>query len=204
MFRERAAIVALIAIVFCGDPTAARADLVSAELRDSVGDVTSTSVVAGSFFDVFVELTITGSPLTAGQFQIGSYDAVDGLFTVNSVTFGPGWSNDPNFTLNPAPQTLGAANSYRTSDIGSIAEDLVIGVGPGTRVMATLQIGVSNAAVLGDYRLFVGSLNFGNLAFDPVQTESSEGGYRVSVIPAPGAALLGVIGLVLVGRRRTA
>jgi len=169
---------------------------VTATITDAYGDPNSVSVLPGSFFTVVVELDTTES-LVSGQLMIQA-DAPD-VFTLESVSFdNVVWSNDPADVLDPTPQTLNAGNSNTSGDIGTLAVDLVNGTGTGVIDFATIQVSVDENTLPATYTLDVVDSIFGNTDFEDI-IGSSGVSYEVYVIPAPGAVVLGLIGLGVVG-----
>ncbi len=175
----------------------ALADL-SARITDEFG-LDSIAVMPGSFFDVIIELDTTES-LVSGQVMIQA--SAPDIFTLESVSFdGVIWSDDAGDVLDPTPQALNAANANTSDDVGTFAVDLVSGTGIG--IMDFVTIGVSigaGAPLLETFTLNIVEPIFGNTNFEEVANVTVGSAYQVNVIPAPGAVVLGMIGLGLIGR----
>ena len=171
-----------------------------------VNSADSSSLVAlngAGSFDVTVQLH-ANEPVTALQMrlqEITQGNSPSGAFTLNSVTFAtPIWSaNGSGMEFNPAPQSLTAANSYGTDPIGDLPTDENTGTATDFD-FATLNITLSNSAQ-GDYYLNLVDIVYGDSDFND-QVGTAGDALHVQVVPAPGAVVLGMIGLGMVGWAR--
>ncbi len=172
----------------------------AATLVDSNGNANSATVAAGATFDVLVELATTDS-LVSGQFTLADLSS-SGLFTLESVAFnGSLWDTSAGVTLDPSIQAITSLTGFRTDDIGSIANDLALGTGVGTIDIATLTLSIDAAAAAGTYLLNLDNLVFGDTNFDQIAADGGQA-YEMTVVPLPGAGVLMMIGLLIVGVRR--
>jgi len=165
---------------------------------DGPGSWHSTRVAPGSFFDVFVDLTdLPDIGLTAGQLHIEADMA--GIFTLEAVTFRDPWDPDAEETKIPSlPNPLDRVSGL----ISTITLD-ARPAWPDEFVELTFR--VAPGALAGMYRLSISLLDliWGDGDYEEFVPDVGTD-YEVTVIPAPSAALLGVIGLatVRVVRRR--
>ncbi len=166
---------------------------------DTVGDPNSINTTAGTSFDVQVRIN-TDVSMTGLQLRVQETTASpSGLFQLNSVSFNaPTWSSDPGDQYVPALPDLMDGPSYKTDYIADIAGDLVNGTGTGTFSFATLNL-TYIGVLLGTYTLNLSDILYGDLNFDEFTDAVSGQDYVVTIIPAPGATLLGMIGLGCVG-----
>ncbi len=161
-----------------------------------------------STFNVTIQLQ-TDEPLTALLLKLQDITAEphpSSYFTINSVTFafpedeeyqwhqptGPG---DPLVDLPSLPQELNAGNSYTSGAIGDVPEALQTGIG--TFNFATLNITLSNPVVGQEFYLNLADIAYGDAdGFEQVGSAGTS--FHVTVVPAPGATVLGMIGLGMV------
>lgn len=166
---------------------------------DTVDDPNSISTTAGTTFNVQVRVN-TDVSLTGLQLRVQETTAPpSGFFQLNSVSFNtPTWSSDTGDQYVPALPDLMDAASYKTDYIADLAGDLVNGTGTGTFSFATLNL-TYTGALLGTYTLNLSDILYGDLNFDEFTNALTGQDYVVTIIPAPGATLLGMIGLGCVG-----
>ncbi len=196
MSKRAIAIVAML----CGFclPTNLTASTLSASLVDSLGDPHAVAVSPGDTFDITVELSVAES-LVNGEFRIKELSQ-SGIFTLDSVAF---TDTDWNLgiVLDPTTETLAAGNGYTSGVFGSIADDLVGGIGVGTFEFATISVAVDPLAATGDYFLNLSNLVFGDLNFIQIPSVDTGQDYRVTV-PEPASLLLLAAGLGCMLRSR--
>lgn len=128
-----------------------------------------------------------------------------GTATINSITWNDAiWDPNSEWPSYPGNETLNAGNSYTSSEMHVDAYNF--NSGTGTFRFLTLDITwagqTGQALVLSLTDITVGDINFDN-------TPATAENFVISVVPAPGAAVLGGIGLCMAGwlqkrrRRRT-
>ncbi len=189
----------LIALVWLLSPHGAATASLTATIVDGVGDPNSLVLTGGATFNVTIALNTT-EPLTALQMKLTENilqgNSPSGLFTLNSVSFiNPPWSLDGGLQLDPSPQALNAGNSYTTDDIGDLPEDWATGTGEFD--FATLSITLSSPTLGATYYLNLTDIVYGDENFAD-QFGTAGVNYEVQVVPAPGAMILGIIGLSMV------
>lgn len=185
---------------------AALATLVSGErvtfagLTATIVNPTNGGAIAvhpGESFQVKVRLTGTSNPLASGQFKVqevtGSGRPVQsGFFTLNSAVFADAWDGG----LNPTPQML-SSPTFASGVFGATAADSGGVLAPSD--MLALDITLSPAATHGSsYYLNLTDLVFADTDLAGVDALAGTP-FEVTAVPAPAAALLGLIGLGAVG-----
>jgi len=161
-----------------------------------------------SSFNVTIQLQ-TDEPLTALLLKlqdVTSGEHPSSYFTINSVTFAfpaeeeyqwhqPTGPEDPLVELPSLPQELNAGNSYTSGAIGDVPEAIQTGIG--TFDFATLNISLSNPVIGQEFYLNLADIAYGDSdGFE--QAGSAGANFHVTVVPAPGATVLGMIGLGMV------
>ncbi|NLX12039.1 MAG: hypothetical protein GXY44_00085 [Phycisphaerales bacterium] len=166
---------------------------------DTVGDPNSVTVDRWESFNVLVHID-TDVSMVALQLRLQEITAVpSGSFRLNSVSFStPPWSNDPGSQVVPALPDLMDGPDYKSGYILDLATDLVNGTGTGEFYFATINLTYAGA-LMGEYRLNLSDILYGDTNFDDFTDALTGQDYIVTVIPAPGAAVLGMIGLGCVG-----
>jgi len=168
-------------------------------IMDMLGDPHSTTVQAGSPFEVLVQIDTTVS-IMGLQLRVRETTAApSGSFELNSVSFSTlPWSNDSNDQIVPALPGLMDGPGYESDYIAHLADDLDNGTGTGKFLFATLNLTYAGA-FMGEYRLNLSDILYGGTNFDDFTDAQTGQDYTITVIPAPGAAVLGMIGLGCVG-----
>ena len=182
----------------------ATADLI-ATIVDTVGDPDNIVLYKTGSFDVDIQVSTTLS-LCALQLKLEETTSPGSeYFTLNTVAFSTPssgvWSADSDYQFDPSPQALNVSNSYTSDLIADLAEDVDNGTGTGTFHFATLNITYSGPAAAGDYYLNLTELVYGDMNYDEY-TGSAGMAYQVHVVPEPGTAVLGLVGLSIVARAR--
>lgn len=153
----------------------------------------------GDTFDIMIQIS-TDVALSAAQMYITDSSSL-GYLTLNSVSWNTAvW--DVGTTIEPAtPYDMDSGNNYR-ADLGAMANGF--DTGTGTFTFAELNLTLSEYAMSGQTMyLHATGLVFADTNFDSVGAQT--GGPFViqssgqQVVPAPGAAMLGFIGLNMVG-----
>ncbi len=184
----------------------------TATIVDSVGGSPNSITVGGTYtWDIAIKLNTTDAMmgLQLRLKEITQGDSPSGNFQLNSVTFGnPNWdpsppayrwSTDAGNQVVPGslPQTLAGPN-YTSDLIGDLSADENNGTGTGEFYFATLNITLNNPVVGADYYLNLADIVYGDTNFDDYAGVAGTN-YHVQVIPAPGAFVLGMIGLGMLG-----
>jgi len=188
----------------------ATADLV-ATIVDTVGDPNNVFLYKAGSFDVDIQVSTTIS-LCALQLKLEETTSPGSdYFTLNTITFSTPdsgvWSDESDAQVIPElPQPL-SGPGYTSGLIGDLAAGLSAdpphGTGTGTFVFATLNITYSGPAVAGDYYLNVAEMEIIYGDMDYYEYAGSAGTvYQVEVVPEPGTAVLGLVGLSIVARAR--
>lgn len=166
---------------------------------DTVDDPNSISTTAGASFNVQVQVN-TDVSMTALQLRVQETTATpSGLFQLNAVSFStPPWSSDSADQYVPGMPDLMDGTSYKTDYIADLAGDLVNGTGTGPFSFATLNL-TYTGTLLGTYTLNLSDILYGDLNFNEFTNALTGQDYVVTIIPAPGATVLGMIGLGCVG-----
>lgn len=184
-------------LAFAGSP--ALADLVTVALVDDNGNPSQVTAAAGSSFQVKVRVD-TDVSLVSGQLRLQEVTASpSGYFTLTSrIVAGTPW--DPSEALSfSSPDPL-VGPSYKSQDMGTLAEDVIDGTGEGVFDFLTLDVAVSPFAMAGTYKLNLTDVVFGDTEYEPLPFDLGAD-YEV-VVPAPGAVVLGLIGLGMVSGLR--
>lgn len=191
----------ILAAALCASQ-AARADF-TVSIRDSVGPSNHIRVNPGDNITVYIEVASNSASdpgLVSGQFFIRDFSG-NSWATVTSYSWNAGFSEDyapdMSYGLHDGPFTSGdGADEWGATDLTFAG----IGGANTTFTFLTLNLAISTSAERGQgIHLNVVDLVFGDSEFYQAATKAGFG-YTVGIIPAPGAALLGAIGLMLVGR----
>lgn len=192
------AVVLLSGGVAWGDMTAILTDLANGS---------EVWVQPGASFNVLIKID-TPESLVSGQLAIEA--SVSDIFTLQSVTFdGVVWSDSVGDVL-PETWQLPDVLSPRSVDIGTLSVDAVNGTGTGEMTFVLLGFSIAPSVLAGstytlgfapDDNQGQGGPRFGNLSFGEVPVTLGSP-YTVHVIPAPGAVVLGVLGLAPMARLR--
>jgi hypothetical protein len=177
----------------------------TATIVDTVGDPDSMVLYGAGSFDVSIQVSTTTS-LCALQLKLEETTSPGSdYFTLNSVAFSTPtlgvWSADSDYQFDPSPQTLNLSNSYTSGLIADLADDVDNGTGTGTFHFATLNITYGGPAAAGDYYLNLTEIVYGDMNYDEYAGGAGTA-YQVQVVPEPGTAVLGLIGLSIVARAR--
>lgn len=182
-------------------------------------DPNSITVYGTQNWDIAIKLNATtgvammGLQLRLQEITLG--DSPSGKFQLNSVTFGnPSWDPPPpayqwpdyqwssdseyHWVVPSLPQELNLGRNYTSDVIGNLSADEVNGTDPGEFYFATLNITLSDPEIGADYYLNLFEIVYGDTNFDD-KAGAAPTPYHVQVIPAPGAFVLGMIGLGMLG-----
>ena len=180
-----------------------RADVV-ATISDAVGDAQAITLysnvgeTATRQFTVFITLDNTAeSSLISAQMRIEELSQTSGL-TLISIDYDDSlWDTDT--ALDPTPDQITGPN-WTSTPIGAFADDLGSGTGVGASLgfVTALTFQISSTANFGTYTINLTEFVFGDTGFGFLPGSAGPN-YVVTLIPAPGAFLLGTIGLGFVG-----
>lgn len=196
MKRARISLLA-VAIALAAPGTVAWAALTAA-IVNPADNSTSIQALAGSILTVKVRLTGPSNNLVSGQFKVQETSG-SGFFTLNSATFAgtasppTGWYAE----FDPTPVALVAGNAYTSGEFGATAYDLDNGVAT-PNDMLTIDVAIGGSATPGSYALQLTDMVFGNVNFDE-ELATAGSPFVIEVVPAPGAVVLGMIGLGMAG-----
>ncbi len=199
-------ILATVAVVLLFTGGTARADLYPiAEIHDAVGDphqltITDTTTDVPFSFDVILTLPFN---TVSAQMKVQALDG-SGIFELTSRSFdaAEGWSTSAALPFYAPDDLTGSPGGISSQDIGTLASDVMNGIPAGTVRLMTVDALVKAGTPDGTYRLNLGAITIGNTLFQEIPGVPGQD-YRVTVIPAPAAAPLALLGLgVIAGLRR--
>lgn len=196
----------LAVIMVIASPTAYADLIASAEIVDTIGDphrITIMESMVDTVFSFDVWLT-TNFDAMAAEMKVQSLDG-SGVFELTGRTFdeGEGWGYFPlEFT---GPDDLTRSPDDASSQlIGCLS--VADFVSPGSLRYMTVDAVVKAGTTPGIYGLNLVNINLGTYSGGLDVTGSAGQAYEVEIIPvpAPGAVVLGAMGLSMVGwvRRR--
>lgn len=164
---------------------------------------------ANRIFTVYVEI-VTDVSLVSGQFRFRDENQ-SSFVTLLSVDFFPILNpyfvdeiwDDPNdfndYSVSPGlPYLLTGPTWATTPPLGNLAWEYTGQTGVGTSVFMEITFEIDAYAPHGDYYFNLTDLVFGDTNYQAVFAEAGQS-YVVHLVPAPGAFLLGSIGMGLVG-----
>ncbi|NOX59391.1 MAG: CUB domain-containing protein, partial [Planctomycetes bacterium] len=193
----KSVIISIAVLAVTGAPIHLRAATVSASIVDQTGDPNAVFVSPGDTFEIAVRLDTTES-LISGEFRIQDLSQ-SGIFTLESVSF-----NDADWNLgvvlDPTVEPLTSVNGFTSGVFGSIADDLLGGIG--SFDAAIVGVSVDPLAADGNYLLNLSDLVFGDLTFNPISSVATGQDYLV-VVPEPASGLFAIMGLGILVRRRS-
>lgn len=181
---------------------------IAVTIRDSDGNANYVRAKAGDVITVFIEVTSSAPVQVAtGQFYIKDFGNT-GWLTVADYAWNPylmeDYSPGIGYTLHDEPFTAYPGVGY--DEWGASDLDFAAPFATTTFTLLTLDLKIADSAPSkGSTRINVVDLVFGDNNFNDLTAVA--GPSYIIEVPAPGAALLGGIGLTLVGyvqRRRHA
>lgn len=212
MIKKAALALASVLLLTC---SAAFSQTQTLSFNDGVGTPNAGTYNPNSTFSLVTSVTFSGYNASSLSYWLQVPTALAPFLSITSISYS---TTFPDPQQSDVPKTFsdntGASAGFLsdrgaslTGDLGSLANDTITGIAPGTYTTTTLGFTIASGAPAGVYQMQTTNLNpkgseVSGANADNFTTHflSSQGIYTITIVPEPSTwALLGVGALALLG-----